>query len=191
LVLSHDVNDDAITDQIWTLISNREVLEVNQVYVGDSGGVYWQSEDRINLGGGDYRGGSETNDVIAPVTQLLAKPLTQGRVAVLAMNHGMTRQSITVRFETVPGLTCDPCLVRDIWAHQTIGTVSSEITLDVDSHDSAFIVMAPGIAIGNRFRWSNISFVPTLFLMCLVVLWILLRTKPQCWRMQFRLCLVE
>jgi hypothetical protein len=181
LVLSHDVNDDAITDEIWNLISNREVLEINQVYVGDSGGVYWESDEMINLGPWDYLDGRELYDVVAPITQLLSKPLTRGRVAVLAMNHGKDRQVMTVQFATVPGVTCDPCLVRDVWTHQTIGTVSREIMFDVGSHDSAFIVIDPAVGISIRYDWSNVLYLPTVALMCLVVLWSLLRLRISLW----------
>ena len=37
LTLSHDVWNTTISDEIWDVIANTEVLEVNQAYVGDSG----------------------------------------------------------------------------------------------------------------------------------------------------------
>ena len=36
-----------ISDEIWDVIANTEVLEVNQAYVGDSGGVYDSSENKL------------------------------------------------------------------------------------------------------------------------------------------------
>ena len=37
LTLSHDVNNDTITDAIWPIITNTEALEVSQAYAGHSG----------------------------------------------------------------------------------------------------------------------------------------------------------
>jgi len=34
LTLSHDVNNDTIMDQVWPLISNREIIAVNQAWAG-------------------------------------------------------------------------------------------------------------------------------------------------------------
>ena len=42
LTLSHDVNDPDVTERIWPIISNKLALKINQAYVGDSGGVYYQ-----------------------------------------------------------------------------------------------------------------------------------------------------
>jgi hypothetical protein len=189
LVLSHDVNDETITEQIWSLIANREVLEVNQVYVGDSGGVYEQSNNEtIDLGVWDYWNDSPHYNVVVPVLQLFAKPLTHGRVAVLAMNHGLEpRRSVTIQWSSVPGVTCDPCLVRDIWTHETIGIVAGEIRFDIESHDSVFIVIAPPVveaddvvvvdrSSNNNHGVGNLSFISMRASMGLVVvLWILRR----------------
>lgn len=37
LILSHDTTDDEVTDQIWSIIANTEVIAVNQAWAGDSG----------------------------------------------------------------------------------------------------------------------------------------------------------
>jgi hypothetical protein len=166
------------------LIANREVLEVNQVYVGDSGGVYWQSDNEmIDLGVWDYWDGPHHN-VVVPILQLFAKPLTHRRVAVLAMNHGLEHRSVSIPWSTVPGVMCDPCLVRNIWTHETIGIVAGEISFDIESHDSAFIVIAPppvetdvmdSSSNNNVVVVDNLSFMSMSASMGLVVvLWILL-----------------
>merc|ERR1712147_62399 len=43
LTLSHDVNNDTIMDEIWPVISNKEVIAVSQTYAGYSGGVFQES----------------------------------------------------------------------------------------------------------------------------------------------------
>jgi hypothetical protein len=37
LILSHDTNNDTISDEIWPIISNVEAIAVNQEWAGDSG----------------------------------------------------------------------------------------------------------------------------------------------------------
>ena len=37
LILSHDTNNDTITDEIWPIISNTEAIAINQAWAGDSG----------------------------------------------------------------------------------------------------------------------------------------------------------
>merc|ERR1711975_73681 len=49
LTLSHDVNNDTITDQIWPIISNKEVIAVSQSYAGFSGGPFKTSMDFVEL----------------------------------------------------------------------------------------------------------------------------------------------
>lgn len=40
LILSHDTNDDAVTDSIWDIITNTEAIQVNQAWAGDAGICY-------------------------------------------------------------------------------------------------------------------------------------------------------
>lgn len=37
LILSHDTNDDTVSDEIWSIISNTEAIGINQAWAGDSG----------------------------------------------------------------------------------------------------------------------------------------------------------
>merc|ERR1712159_935255 len=47
LILSHDVNNDTITDQIWSIISNKEAIDISQTYAGFSGGPFKTSSRKI------------------------------------------------------------------------------------------------------------------------------------------------
>lgn len=146
LTLSHDVNDDAVMDVIWDIISNREVLAVNQAYEGDSGGVYDSASQTIRL----YSDDDEENynffaDI--PVYQYLSKPIGGGKVAVLLMNSDETENTLTANFSDIPGLDddCQPndCeyVVRDIWNHATLGSFHQTWSVSVESHDAAFVVL--------------------------------------------------
>ena len=67
LILSHDVNDDSIMDTIWDIISNREVLEINQAYFGDSGGTYNVANETIVLQHDKYK--SSRQDIVCNRSQ--------------------------------------------------------------------------------------------------------------------------
>jgi len=124
LILSHDVNDDVVTDQIWDVISNREVLAVNQAYAGDSGGVYEKGKNH----------------------RYFSKPIDGGsRVALLLMNTGSSNNTLMAKFEDIPGLSCEvnKCAyhVRDIWNHKNLGIFETLWSVSVKSHDAAFVVV--------------------------------------------------
>lgn len=141
LTLSHDVHNDTITDAIWDVITNTEVLEVNQAYVGDSGGVFKTATEMLSFTDAMTEVLGEAA-VSSPAWQLLQKPIGGGRVAVLLMNSADSTADVTVNFADVPGVTCTSCKVRDIWAHKDLGTADSKYTVSVASHDAAFLVIS-------------------------------------------------
>ena len=142
LTLSHDVHNDTISDAIWPVISNKEVLAVNQAYVnGDSGGVYESAAEMVELTDAFIEASLGEERVAAPKYQKLAKPLPGGKVAVLLMNSDTAAQTLEVDFSKVPGVTCTSCPVRDIWNHKDLGTQSGSWSGPVDGHDAAFLVI--------------------------------------------------
>lgn len=119
LILSHDVNDDTVMNEIWNVISNREVLAVNQGYFGGSGGVYGVANETIVLEQGRFQ-------AEVPMYQYLSKPLGLNKVAVLLLNSGKATRLLTATFADIPGLGNgmgdededeDEFLVRELWAH--------------------------------------------------------------------------
>jgi len=158
LTLSHDVNDDTITDAIWDVITNREAIAVNQAWAGHSGSPFSQSNATVkhswmdilhsgHLGLGtkaSFAMGKRTAE--APSWQMLYKPmlLAGAKVAVLMMNHGDGPQDLTLAFSAVPELKCTSCAVRDIWAKKDLGTFKTEfVAKALGAHDSAFLVITP------------------------------------------------
>lgn len=142
LTLSHDVNNATVTEQIWDVISNTEVLAVNQAYFGDSGGQYAASDRMLEFTDAFIeRSNGREERVSAPAWQLLYKPVGSGKVAVLAMNSNDASEDIDVDFASVPGLACSHCPVRDIWNHKDLGAQQDKITVTVASHDAAFLVI--------------------------------------------------
>ena len=139
LILSHDVNDVRVQDKIWDVISNREIIAVNQAYFGDSGGVYNVANETIVLHHGNYK-------TEVPVYQYLSKPLASNKVAVLLMNSGETKRVLRAKFTDIPGLdenvnnTCE-YHVRDLWAHKDMGVFRNFFAASVESHDAAFLLL--------------------------------------------------
>ena len=140
------MNNDTVTDLIWDIISNTEVLAVNQAYAGDSGGVYDTSMDRVELTDAYIEANDDEARVQTPSHQYLAKNIGGGKVAVLLMNSGNGTATLTADFSKVPNSPCTDathfCHVRDIWNHKDLGTFQGTWSGPVDSHDAAFLVLS-------------------------------------------------
>eukprot|EP00980_Cylindrotheca_fusiformis_P014288 scaffold3791_cov137-Cylindrotheca_fusiformis.AAC.15 len=143
LVLSHDVNNDTVMDSVWDIISNTEIIAINQAYVGESGGVYDSSTEKTVLYARDgFR-------FEAPVHQYLSKPIGKNQVAVLLMNSGNETRELTANFDDIPYVDCthshgtSHCdfSVRDVWNHKNLGRFRDSWTVSVQSHDTAFIIL--------------------------------------------------
>mmetsp|Transcript_16417 Transcript_16417/g.22897 ORF Transcript_16417/g.22897 Transcript_16417/m.22897 type:complete len:444 (-) Transcript_16417:47-1378(-) len=138
LTLSHDVNNDTIMDQIWPIISNKEIIEVNRAYAGFSGGPFATSKKSITIVSGDDK-------VSIPTWTLLYKPLAydNSKVAVLLMNSGDSAEVLALDFDKIPGFKCSRrCSVRDLWTHEDLGKFDSSYGVRVKSHDAAFVVVS-------------------------------------------------
>jgi alpha-galactosidase len=153
LILSHDVNSDAVMGEIWPIISNREAIAVNQAWAGHSGSPFKQSATNITLSGfadqtekpiiGD-NGVAKGGETPLPSWHFFHKPLGSGKVAVLLMSHTEAEQSLTLHFADVPGLSCSRCSVRDVWLREDVGVHNDRYTATgLAGHDSAFLILSP------------------------------------------------
>ena len=74
--------------------------------------------------------------------QYFYKPLSQGKVAVLLMNHESKVQNLSLSFSDVPSVQGELCAIRDVWDRKNLGRyVTNYTALDVKSHDSKFFVL--------------------------------------------------
>merc|ERR1711934_1319437 len=123
LTLSHDVNNDTIMDQIWPIISNKEVLSVSQTYAGFSGGPFKSSEetvvlDEVNYAAKEKDMSDEAFAAMGPATapsfQYFYQPIKAdgSKIAVLLMNHGDGNANLDLAFADVPGLAKGKIQVR-------------------------------------------------------------------------------
>eukprot|EP00931_Biecheleriopsis_adriatica_P102882 TRINITY_DN77790_c0_g1_i1.p1 TRINITY_DN77790_c0_g1~~TRINITY_DN77790_c0_g1_i1.p1 ORF type:complete len:457 (+),score=78.45 TRINITY_DN77790_c0_g1_i1:29-1372(+) len=145
LTLSHDVNNDTVMDEIWPIIANKEIIAVNQAWAGHSGSPFKQAEVEVHLD--DYN--ALLKGVVTPHTspvpswQYFYKPLPGGKVAVLLMNHDSKTQDLLLEFKDVPGLKCEKCAVRCLYAHKDLGVFDGSFTAkEITSHDSRLLVLS-------------------------------------------------
>ena len=164
LTISHDVNNESITERIWDVISNREAIAINQAYAGHSGSPFKQSErqvthqwsERINRDGAIAAEGEEgtmrSRSSTTSAWQYFYKPVewNGAKVAVLLMNHDKSPQDLVLNLESVPGLACGPkfdktpCKVRDVWAKKDAGVFPAKYTAaNLAGHDAAFLTIEP------------------------------------------------
>ena len=61
--------------------------------------------------------------------------------AVLLLNSSTEATTLTVVFSSIPGASCNPCKVRNIWEHQDEGEFVHSWSTIVESRDAAFIVL--------------------------------------------------
>jgi alpha-galactosidase len=143
LTLSHDVNNDTISDKIWPIIANTEALAVNQAYDGFSGGPFKASAEQVFLTDAVINNRTDDDEVpvSVPASAQYYKPMGGGKIAVLLMNSDTATASLTLNLADVPGLTCKKCDVRDVWAMKDLGSFTGTVSASVDSHDAAFFTI--------------------------------------------------
>jgi len=151
LTLSHDVNNDTVMDAVWPIISNKEVIAINQAWAGHSGSPFKQSQSAVKLD--DYhhviKGVLKQHTAPVPSWQYFYKPLGQGKVAVLLMNHDSKSQQLKLTFSDIPGVTCSRCHLRCVYGHEELGVFQSSYTSpSLASHQSMLLVVRSAEAAG-------------------------------------------
>jgi len=155
LTLSHDPNNQTIMDAIWPIISNKEVLAVNQAYAGESGTPFKQAAERVELAplntalvhpSMTVEEMQSVGPLAASAWQYFYKPMAWDgtKTAVLLMNHINATVDLSLSFSDVPGLACSKCHVRDIWHHADLGAFEGTFKATaVGAHDCVFLILTP------------------------------------------------
>ncbi|GMH62596.1 hypothetical protein TL16_g03510 [Triparma laevis f. inornata] len=140
LTLSHDVNNATVMDDIWDLISNKEAIEINQVWFGHPGGPYKTSDEEIFL---QHEEGVE-GGVKVSAQQYLYKPMSEdgSKVAVLVLNSGDNQVTININFDEIPGFKgAERVDARCVWGRKDIGTFDEKLDdVVIESHDARFFM---------------------------------------------------
>ncbi|GAB5362541.1 hypothetical protein AAMO2058_000806200 [Amorphochlora amoebiformis] len=138
LVLSHDIYNDTIMDEIWPVISNTDAIMVDQAWHGFSGGVFKSAKDCAVKYKPD---GMES--VCFPSYQYFYKPINDTTDAVLLLNSEDTTADLTLTFSEIPDAACTKdCTLYDIWTHKSMGVELTSVTMSVSSHDAAFFLVS-------------------------------------------------
>lgn len=84
-----------------------------------------------------------------PPSTIWSKPLSNGRVALLAINAADVTQRITLDFDDLlESSHAVAWQVRDIWAQKNVGALST-LTRDVPPHDCVLVVLTPMATMGD------------------------------------------
>ena len=124
-------------DKVWPLISNKDALKVNQAWAGFSGSVFMQANATVVLAD------SIQAEAPVPAWQFFNKPIGGGQIAVFLMNHDSNAATLNLPFASVPNLTSTTVDAYDVWAQKDLGTVSTSWSVNLRSHQSAFLILTP------------------------------------------------
>jgi hypothetical protein len=95
LTLSHDVNNDTITDFIWPVIANPEVLAINQNYFGFSGSSFKKSAGPVQ-----------------PGAFVLALPCSGSDATQQGWGYSASSQAITFNSQCVDDTSTDQLMLK-------------------------------------------------------------------------------
>ncbi|KAH9612132.1 hypothetical protein KSS87_002612 [Heliosperma pusillum] len=105
----------------YVLLSNREVISVNQDELGVQGKKVKKDGD----------------------LEVWAGPLSQNRVAVILWNKGSAASNITAYWGDI-GLKQDTTVnARDLWMHSTVSGVQHQLSAQVESHAVKMYILTP------------------------------------------------
>ena len=144
LIIGMNVTDDETVANFWDILSNAEAIAVNQDYAGESGNLFWESDDLTFF--------SPCGWWLANCTYASAmywsKRLSNGDVAVLLMNNADAPAALTLEFDRVPGLLSPQgtqVAVRDVWGRRDLGRMAGAFVpaSPTPSRDSLFLRITP------------------------------------------------
>jgi alpha-galactosidase len=119
LLIGGDVRN--ISTQTLGILTNQEVLAFNQDSLGVQG-------HKVFVDG--------TNEV-------WAGPLADGSVGVILFNRGASTVKITANFHDIGLSNSATAKIRDLWAHQDLGSFTGSYTASINTHASVTLRVTP------------------------------------------------
>jgi alpha-galactosidase len=119
LISGNDLRN--MTPEIHDILTNKEVIAIDQDPLGRQGRRVWKDGD----------------------LEVWAKQLQNGDRAVILLNRGSTEQEITVGWEQVGYPAHLSTAVRDLWAHQDLGKFTGKFAATVASHGVVMVTVRP------------------------------------------------
>ena len=105
--------------EIHEILTNREVIAVDQDRLGRAGGRTWKDGDK----------------------EVWSRPLAGGGRAVILLNRGAAAQTISVDWETLGLPTASRLSVRDLWAHRDLPAARGSFSAEVPSHGVVMVTL--------------------------------------------------
>ena len=119
LMAGNDVR--SMTPEIKELLTNAEVIAVDQDKLGREGHRVWKNGD----------------------LEAWAKPLSEGSRAVILLNRGTTASDVSVFWEALGYPAHLAAKVRDLWEHKDLGSFTGSFKARVEPHSVVMVRVLP------------------------------------------------
>jgi alpha-galactosidase len=119
LMAGNDIRN--MTPEIHDILTNKEVIAVDQDPLGQQGRRVWKDGD----------------------LEVWSKQLQDGSRAVLLLNRGSSPQIVTAPWEQIGYPRNVSAAVRDLWAHKDLGKLTGKFSAPVDSHGVVVVTVRP------------------------------------------------
>ena len=119
LIAGNDLR--SMTPEIHDILTNKEVIAIDQDPLGRQGRRVWKDGD----------------------LEVWSKQLQDGSRAVILLNRGASSRDITASWEQIgyPGHLS--AAVRDLWAHKDLGKFTGKFSAPVESHGVVMLTIRP------------------------------------------------
>jgi alpha-galactosidase len=119
LIAGNDLRD--MRPEIHDILTNKEVIAVNQDALGREGERVWKNGD----------------------LEVWAKQLKDGSRAVILLNRSGAEQEIGLNWETIGYPDHVSASVRDLWQHKDLGKFTGKFSAPVPSHGVVMVTVKP------------------------------------------------
>jgi alpha-galactosidase len=119
LIAGNDLRN--MTPEIHDILTNKEVVAIDQDPLGHQGRRVWKDGD----------------------LEVWAKQLQNGDRAVILLNRGPSEQSITAPWQQIGYPDHLSAAVRDLWVHKDLGKFTGKFSATVASHGVAMVTVRP------------------------------------------------
>jgi alpha-galactosidase len=119
LIAGNDLRN--MTPEIHDILTNKEVIAIDQDPLGRQGRRVWKEGD----------------------LEVWGRQLKDGGRAVILLNRGSAEQKITVNWENLGYPDHLGAAVRDLWAHKDLGKFTGKFSATVASHGVVMVTVRP------------------------------------------------
>lgn len=119
LISGNDLRN--MSPEIRDILTNKEVIAVNQDRLGREGRRVWKNGD----------------------LEIWSKEMQDGSRAIALLNRGSSTETIALSWEQVGYPSHLSASVRDLWAHKDLGKFTGTFSAPVQSHEVVMLRVAP------------------------------------------------